>query len=313
MRVGLNASIERQANAFVELAQDNLFGREVKLSLMGLIGNLEKRAEFKVYSVRLFKTLLTYRFSLYYNDRLDRYFEDNTERDDYLTIRRGVQFVLGQQIARLGSITGEIRWDNVHVFSDNPDFPYSDKYRIRAITVRSVVDRRDKLPFPDRGIYNRWYWENGIKSILGGNTSFTKFYISLEGYYPVYSSLVYRISASGGVGDNTVPFSEFFSLGGMDDFPGLYQRELLGRQVFSWNNELRYRISWDMPLELFIGMSFNLGSTWENTEDPISFSDLITSWGSYVALNSLIGPMKLAYGHIPDVRDLIYFSIGYEF
>ena len=198
-------------------------------------------------------------------------------------------------------------------FSDNPDFPYGDKYRIRTITVRSVVDRRDKLPFPDRGIYNRWYWENGIKSILGGNTSFTKFYISLEGYYPVFSSLVYRISASGGVGDNTVPFSEFFSLGGMDEFPGLYQRELLGRQVFSWNNELRYRVSWNMPLELFIGMSFNLGSTWENTEDPISFSDLLTSWGSYVAINSLIGPIKLAYGHIPDVRDLIYFSIGYEF
>ena len=109
------------------------------------------------------------------------------------------------------------------------------------------------------------------------------------------------------------PFSEFFSVGGMDEFPGLYQRELLGRQVFSWNNELRYRISWNMPLELFIGMSFNLGSTWENTEDPISFSDLLTSWGSYVALNTLIGPIKLAYGHIPDVRDLIYFSIGYEF
>ena len=312
-RLGLNASLERGAKAFLEIAEDNLFGREIKLSLLGLIGNLERRAEFKIYSVRLFSTFLTYRFSLYYHDRWDRYFDDFTQLDDYVTIRRGLNFELGQQIARLGSITGEFRWDNVSVFPEGTNFPYGDNYRIRSVAIRSVVDKRDKLPFPERGIYNRWFWETGNKSILGGSTSFTRFYIALEGYYPFLHSIVYRIKGRGGSGDLTVPFSEFYALGGIDDFPGLYEREHLGRQILSLKNELRYKFSWDLPVEMYLGGSFNVGSTWESAEDPIKPSDFITSWGAYLALNSIAGPIKLAYGHLSRVRDLIYFSIGYEF
>ncbi|UCF65698.1 MAG: patatin-like phospholipase family protein [bacterium] len=312
-RLGINASLERSAKAFLEIAEDNLFGREIKLSLLGLIGNLERRAEFKIYSVRLFRTLLTYRFSLYYHDRWDRYYDDFTQMDDYVTIRRGLNFVMGQQIARLGSITGEFRWDNVSVFPEGMSFPYGDNYRIRSLAIRSVVDKRDKLPFPERGIYNRWFWETGNKSILGGSTSFTRFYIALEGYYPFFHSFVYRIKGRGGSGDVTVPFSEFYSMGGIDDFPGLYERERLGRQILSLTNELRYKFTWDLPVEMYLGGSFNVGSTWESAEDPIKPSDFITSWGVYLALNSIIGPIKLSYGHLSRVRDLIYFSIGYEF
>ena len=313
MRLGLNASLERGSKAFLEIAEDNLFGREIKVSLLGLVGNLERKAEFKIFSVRLFNTLLTYRLSLYYHDRWDKYFEDYIQLDDYVMIRRGMQFVLGQQIARLGSISGGFRWDNVSVFPEKSYFPFGDNYKIRSITVRSVVDKRDKLPFPDRGIFNRWFWETGNKSILGGSTSFTRFYIALEGYYPLIRSLVYRIKARGGSGDLTVPFSEFFSLGGINDFPGLYERERLGRQVLSLNNELRYRFRWDFPVELFMGGSFNIGSTWETSEDPISVSDFMTSWETYLALNSIFGPIKLSYSYLTDVRHLIYFSIGYAF
>ena len=313
MRLGLNASLERGASAFLEFAEDNVLGREIKVSLLGLIGNLERKAEFKIFSVRLLNTLLTYRFSLYYQDRWDKYFEDYTQLDDYVTIRRGVQFELGQQIARLGSISGGFRWDNVSVFPEKSFFPYGDNYKIRSITVRSVVDKRDKLPFPDRGIFNRWFWETGNKSILGGTASFSRFYIALEGYYPLINSLVYRIKARGGSGDVTVPFSEFFSLGGIDDFPGLYERERLGRQILALNNELRYRFRWDLPVALFIGGSFNVGSTWEKSEDPITASDFITSWGAYLALNSIFGPIKLSYSYLTDVRHLVYFSIGYTF
>jgi NTE family protein len=313
MRLGLNASLERGTKAFLEFAEDNLFGREIKISVLGLVGNLERKAEFKIFSVRLFNTLLTYRFSLYYHDRWDKYFEDYVQLDDYVMIRRGMHFVLGQQIARLGSISGEFRWDNVSVFPEKSYFPYGDNYKIRSITVRSVVDKRDKLPFPDRGIFNRWFWETGNKSILGGSTSFTRFYIALEGYYPLSRSLVYRIKGRGGSGDLTVPFSEFFSLGGIDDFPGLYERERLGRQLLSLNNELRYRFRWDLPVQLFMGGSFNVGSTWESSEDTITASDFITSWETYLAVNSIFGPIKLSYSYLTDVRHLIYFSIGYAF
>jgi NTE family protein len=313
LRVGLNASLERKAKAFMELAEDNLFGREIKASLFGMIGDLEKAAEFKLYSVRLLKTYLTYRFSLYYQERWDRYYQQYSKTDDYLTIRRGLNFVLGQQIARLGSIGAEFRWENISIFAENAVFPYADNYKIRSFTVRSVVDKRDKLPFPNRGIYNRWFWETGNKKILGGSSSFTRFFIGLEGYYPLYQSLIYRIRGMAGSGDLTLPFSEFFVLGGMADFPGLYEREKFGRQMAYCQNELRYAFPWDLPIDMYLGANFNVGAVWESSEDQINKSDFLTSWSAYLAVNSLLGPIQLMYGKLTNIRDIIYFSIGYEF
>lgn len=313
MRLGLNASLERKAKAFVELTEDNLFGQEIKTSFIGMIGDLDKSAEFRLYSVRLLKTYLTYRFSLYYQERWDRYYQQYIHSNDYITIRRGLNFVLGQQIARLGSITAEFRWDNVSIHSEQSFFPYADNYRIRTFTIRSVVDKRDKLPFPDRGIYNRWYWETGNKNIFGGSNSFTRFNISLEGYYPLNRFLNYRIKTTAGGGDLTVPFSEFFTLGGMMDFPGLFEKEKFGRQLVSLQNELRYAFSWNLPIDMYLGVNFNLGAIGESMEEPLQRKDFFTSWGVYLAIKSLIGPVQLMYGNLTSVREIIYFSIGYEF
>ncbi len=313
MRLGLNASLERKAKAFIEVAEDNLLGREIKLSLLGMIGDLDREAEFKFYSVRLLNTLLTYRFSLYYRDRWDKNYRNYNFENEYLSIRRGLTFVLGQQISRLGSISAEFRWDNVSVHSEFPGFTFADHYKIRSIVLRSSVDKRDKLPFPDRGIYNRWFWETGKKGLLGGSTSFIRFYIALEGYYPLVKSFVYHVRASGGSGDLTVPFSEFFTLGGQNDFPGLHERELFGRRILTLNNELRYKFRWQVPVDMYAGITFNIGGVWESPEDPLRRSDFITSWSTFLALNSAFGPIQFSFSRLENIRNIVYFSIGYEF
>ena len=313
MRLGGNVSLERKANGLLEFAEDNLFGREIKLYLTGTIGELERNAEARIYSVRLFNSYLTYRFSSYYHEREDRYYNNFNRLGNYLTIRRGIQFILGQQIERLGSITAELRWDRINVFSNDPVFPYVDNYQIRSLTIRSNVDKRDKLPFPERGIYNRWYWETGNQKLLGSSIGFTRFFIGLEGYYPVIRNVNFRIKATGGSADLTLPFSEFFTLGGMQEFPGLYERERFGRQMLLLTNELRYNFRWPLPIDMYFGGSYNIGSTWESSEDPIKTSDFLTSWSVYIALNSLFGPIRLVYGNLTGHRSLIYFSIGYDF
>ncbi len=313
MRLGLNASLERKANAFLELGEDNLHGREIKFSLLGLIGDLERRTELQLFSVRLFNTLLTYRFSLYYNDCYDRYYQNFIKEGDYFTIRRGLAFVLGQQIARLGSISGEFRWDNVSVHTYEGNFPYADRYKIRSFAIRSVVDKRDKLPFPDKGIYNRWFWETGTKAFLGGSNSFIRFYIALEGYYPLLKTVIYHITMRGGSGDLTVPFSEFFTMGGRFDFPGLYDQERFGRRIAVLNNEFRYKFRWQIPVDMYMGASYNVGATWESTEAPIRRSNFITSWSVSLSLNSIFGPIEFMYSRLTGIRHRLYFSMGYNF
>jgi len=313
MRLGGNASLERKGKVFLELAEDNLFGREMKASLWGAIGDLDRQAEFKIYSVRLFNSLLTYRLLFYYRERWDRYYSDFSLIGNYITIRRGVRLILGQQIERLGLISAEIRWDGISIHSKESQFPHSDEYKIRSLIIRSVVDKRDKLPFPDRGIYNRWFWESGNQRLLQSSTAFTRFYISLEGYYPLTRQLNYHIGASGGIADLTMPFSEFFTMGGMENFPGLYERERFGRQLVHFSNELRYKFRWRLPIDFYLGINFHIGATWRSTEEPVSRSDFLTSVGVSAAVNSLFGPIRVTYGYLNRHRSMLYFSIGYDF
>lgn len=313
MRLGGNASLERKGTAFLEVAEDNLLGRNIKASLWGTIGENERTAEFKFYSVRLFKTLLTYRLRLYYKERWDNFYRDLERTGRYLTIRRGVWFVIGQQIERLGSITGELRWDNINIFSSEPSFSYRGAYRIRSLILRSVVDKRDKLPFPERGIYNRWYWETGNQRLLGSSEAFTRFYISLEGYYSLFSALTYRIQGEGGSADLTLPFSEFFTLGGLFNFPGLHEKERFGRQMIHLGNELRYKFRWHLPIDLYLGIEYHIGAVWRTSEDQIRRKDFLTSVGAYAAVNSLLGPIRFAFANLTGKQQVFYFSVGYRF
>lgn len=313
MRLGGNASLERKGKVFLELAEDNLFGREMKASLWGAIGVLDRQAEFKIYSVRLFNSLLTYRLLFYYRERWDRYYSEFSLIGNYITIRRGVRFILGQQIERLGLISAEIRWDGISIHSKESRFPHSDEYRIRSLIIRSVVDKRDKLPFPDRGIYNRWFWESGNQRLLQSSTAFTRFFISLEGYYPLTQQVNFHIGASGGIADLTMPFSEFFTLGGMENFPGLYERERFGRQMLHFSNELRYKFRWRLPIDFYLSVHFHVGATWSSTEETVRRSDFLTSLGASAAVNSLFGPIRLTYGYLDRHRSMLYFSIGYDF
>ncbi len=313
LRFGAKGSLERKGKVFLEFVEDNLLGREIKVSLGGAISDLEREAELNIFSVRLFNTLLTYRISAYYQERRDRFFQNFESAGDYLTIRRGLHFTIGQQIERLGSITAEFRMDGVNIYSDDPRFTFRDGYRIRSIAIRSVVDKRDKLPFPTKGIYNRWFWESGNQRILESTFGFTRFYIALEGYYPLFKRFNFHVKARGGSADLTLPFSEFFTMGGMDQFPGLYEREKFGRQLLHFGNELRYNFKHHLPIELYLGVNFNVGATWETSEDNIRKSDFLTGWGAYLAVNSIFGPIKLAYGNLVNHRELIYFSVGYDF
>ncbi|GAB4333505.1 MAG: hypothetical protein Kow0037_11720 [Calditrichia bacterium] len=311
MRLGGHVSLERKATGVIEFAQENMFGRELKMNLWAGIGELNRDAELHFYTVRLLNTLLTYRLAMYYNERQERLYKRFERLGDYESIRKGVRLVVGQQIERLGSITAEIRWDKVNIYSDVGEFGYRDAYNIRSIAFRSVVDKRDQLPFPNSGIYNQWMWETGNKRLLGSRQAFTRFYLSLEGYYPLPLNLNYHIRGKGGSADLTLPFSEFFTMGGEQDFPGLFEKELFGRQMLLLQNELRYQLPWSVPFDLFVGVNYQVGTVWKTSEDEINHKDFLTSWGAYIAVNSLLGPIRLSMGRLTNARTVVYFSVGY--
>lgn len=312
-RLGAHYSLERKTEAFMELLSDNFLGTAAKASLFGQVGDFSRRAEALFYAVRLFKTYLTSRASLYYNERQDRYYDDFEWKGYYRIIRRGVRFSLGHQIQRLGLISAELRVENVNSDSPVPGFPYQDDFQLRAFSIRSVVDKRDKLPFPEKGSYNRWYWETGNQQLLESSASFTKIFLGLESYYPLGNRFNSHPYIYMGSADLTLPFPEYFSFGGQSNFPGLYEKEKLGRQFVQGGMDLRYRLSWNLPLEAYLILNYSIGAAWERADARIEGSDFLHSLSATIAINSLLGPIKFTYANVIGKRDIVQFSFGYDF
>ena len=313
MRLGGHVSLERKAEAQLEFLHDSFLGTGVKFNIVGTIGDYLRKASTSLYTTRLFNTYLTSRLSFYYNERRDFYYEDLERMGNYLTIRRGAKFMIGQQIGRLGIISLQLRSENIDIFDDNDRFPFSDHYRLRSFTVRSEVDKRDRLPFPQRGIYNRWFWETGNQQVLGGNIAFVRIFLGLEGYYQFLRYFNYHPYIYTGSSDITLPFSEFFTFGGQNNFPGLHEREVFGRQFVMTGLELRYQIKWDLPIEAYFISGYSTGAAWGRPDEKIETEDFLHSLILSFALNSIIGPIKTTYSHIINQRDILYFSIGFEF
>lgn len=313
MRIGGHASLERSVDGFLEFSEDNLLGSGIKLNLFGAIGEFEKHANVSLSTTRLLNTYFTFRLSMNYDEERYRYFINFKQFDNYQTINRGAKFIFGHQFGRLGQISAELRLEDIEVTSRDLYFPYEGKYRIRSFTIRSVVDKRDRLPFPESGIYNRWFWESGNRSILGGSVSFTRVYIGLEGYYSFLKYFNFHPFAFGGSGDLTVPFSEFYFFGGQQSFPGLYEHEALGRQMLQGGADLRWKFSWNLPIEAFLIGRYTIGAAWTRSDAKIETSDFLHSFSVSAAVNTLFGPVQLTYGSIVNGRSLFYFSIGYDF
>ncbi len=311
-RLGAHYSLERKTEGFLELLEDNFLGTGSKVSVFGSIGDFVRRVEALFYTVRLYKTFLTARLRFYYDERRDRYFENFVKLEKYRTIRRGAKFSIGQQIQRLGLISAELRLEDVDLQSPNPGLS-NQRSQLRTFAIHSVVDKRDRLPFPNSGVYNRWFWEAGSQQILGSNVSYTKIFLGLEGYYPATQKFNLHPYVYGGTADLTLPFSEFFFLGGQKKFPGLYQKEIFGRQYIHGGIDLRYRLDWSLPIEAFIIANYSTGAAWETAEDRIGSKDFLHSVSASIAINSLLGPVQLTYSKLFEKRDLLYFSLGFDF
>ena len=312
LRLGAHYSTERLTEGFMEFLVDNFLGSHTKMSLLGSVGEFRKNTELRFYTVRLFRTYLTASVSAYYNERSDRFYRNFQRLEGYQIIRRGMRFSLGQQIQRLGLISFELRSEEIDLGAPNDKFSRTN-FRLRSISVNSVVDKRDKLPFPEKGIYNRWSWEAGSRALLGGSEPFTKISLALEGYYPLHRLWNYHPFFEAGTADLTLPFTEYFFVGGQNRFPGLHERELFGRQFIHAGLDLRYRVNWKYPIEAYLIGSYNFGAFWERPDEPLSSGLFVNSISFSAAINSLIGPIRLTYSRIYERDNMLQFTLGFDF
>ncbi len=118
---------------------------------------------------------------------------------------------------------------------------------------------------------------------------------------------IYNATISG-----TAPIQSLFTLGGFGRLSGFTAREISGQHVALAVLAYYRRLNESSVLPIYAGMTLETGNAWDDRSD-ISFSDSITAGSLFLAVNTVIGPVYLAYGYAEGGTDAVYFFLGRPF
>ena len=176
-----------------------------------------------------------------------------------------------------------------------------------------TVDTLDKLTFPREGLFAQIQYVDHVTT-LGG--AFTRNNVMANVQKP-FTWDRFTIVAGARLGTTAGGFNDFigdFQTGGFLNLSGLERNSLLGRQLLFGRAVGFYRLTDKSPildLPIFVGGSLEAGNVWTNTSD-ISLGNLRTAVSAFVAAETPIGPIWLAYGRSGS-NGSIYLIIGRVF
>jgi outer membrane protein assembly factor BamA len=290
----------------LELLDDNVFGIGTEFLIHSQYGNDRQCYFTDLRAHRIFSTYLTAQIRLYHS-RWDRaiYGSANTSLGVRQEKRYGGLISIGQQIARLGTVTGSLVIEEVRL-TDSRD-GQEERLGLRSLHLQSLVETFNRMPFPETG--KKHFFELQVTGkALGGDIEFTKFFSSLEAYFPLGHVLNFHPKVSIGVSRTGLPPSEKFYAGGNRSFYGFRDDQLSGDKILLANQELRAKL----PLWLYIFARYDVGDVYVSA-DQIKLKNLRHAWGLALAVATPLGPIEFGYGVVDRDTDRFYFNAGLEF
>jgi NTE family protein len=179
---------------------------------------------------------------------------------------------------------------------------------------RLRLDQLNDFYFPTKG-----YFVNaeflGSRTGLGADNSFNRGQLIALGAETFGRwTGVLRLTYGDGFG-SPLPFYELFPLGGFLNLSGRPPGQLLGQTQAFGSLQFRYRLN-ETPgaliKGLYVGGSIEGGNVWA-TRDLASFSDMRLAGSVYVAADTLIGPLYLAYGNSGSKNQAVYLFLNRTF
>lgn len=332
VRFGLRADNERSLQALVDIRDENFQGSAMDLGVTvdGGERNLNAVLEFKAR--RLFDSYLTFGLGGFYRILDSHLYADAPHNEpnswtrdrvgEYRDLRYGASLTFGGQLERLGNATIEMVLQNVRIRSLDRAEALDESYRVAMIRLGTIVDTRDRYPFPADGVGLTLSYEFAFAA-FGSDIAYNALKVMYESYatWGTRHTLHPRITM--GFADKTMPFSQQFRLGGRDSFYGLREDDQRGRQLLLLNFEYRYFLPFRILFDAYLRARYDLG-TISAVPEEIKFSTLKHGLGLELALDTPLGQASFGVGKsFFFIRDLpqnpvqegpflFYFTIGYQ-
>jgi outer membrane protein assembly factor BamA len=309
LRLGWHWHEEYESEGFLQFLDDNVAGIGMEYLIHGQYGEDRQHYFMSLGAHRLFFTYLTAQIEAGYT-RIDRRTYNDVDEWDGERKEENwyARFGMGQQVARLGTVSGAILFEEL-TFTDRAT-EAKEEIGLRSLVFRSELESFDKVPFPRTG--NMYLIELKITgAAFGGESDFTRVFTSLEIYLPLIWRFNYHPKISLGASRTGLPESEKFYVGGSKSLAGYRVNQLSGDKVFLLNQEFRF----DLPLNLYFTARWDVGDIYAHT-DQIKLENMRSGLGAGMAWNSPIGPFEVAYGRVDHqgrVNDHVYVNVGFIF
>ncbi|HEX2897315.1 MAG TPA: BamA/TamA family outer membrane protein, partial [candidate division Zixibacteria bacterium] len=306
LRLGWHWDDDYKSEQFLELLDDNIRGMGLEYLIHAQYAEDRQKYFGQLKMDRIWFSYLTAKINIYYQI-LDRFIYDGEGKEIDLRKERrtGFEFSLGQQVKRFGTVRGAFISERVKSRYDRTTV--GEEFSQRILHLESIIETFDRLSFPNTGKK----FQSEIRfagEYLGGDFEYTRFFSSLEGYFPIGKYINFHPKASLGLSGSVLPVSEQFYIGGAKSFSGYRANEYGGDKVILLNNELRFRL----PLNLYLIGRYDVGQVYVHTED-IKLENVRNGWGAFAAFKSPIGPLEIGYGAADSDNDRFYVNIGLSF
>ncbi len=311
--VSFRSDSERKSRTYLELAEENLLGLGAQLSLQTEIGERDRFVQSRFSMERIFKTYLTLNVQSYWIWKRNFQYQQDIRLPvgEYTQSQFGATMSIGQLMRKLGVVSVELHLDRFDIRRvSGTGYPVRS-YLLNRLVFRSIVDTRDKIPFPTRGRYIHFYYDFASKQ-LKSDYSFNRMFISGETYLTLLRRHTFRGRFMLGTADLTTPFPLFFRIGGSDYFFGLRDQEWSGRSFWIFNLGYRYSLPAKSFLKIHFGVRSDMGGFWLNPEDT-NYHQIRRALGGYLALETPLGAFEVAYGRMDTGQERFYVTLGYKF
>ncbi|HDZ11635.1 MAG TPA: hypothetical protein ENH53_05410, partial [Bacteroidetes bacterium] len=232
---------DRHLKLLFELADPNFLGLGSKVALSQIVGKRDFVTEFAFQNDRIFKTYLTSNMKIHYSKIKHYVFTRGNIAGEYQERRTGIYYAFGRQVKRLGTTSFAFHLDEISLRPiSGAGYPVI-KTREASLRLQTIVDERNKMPFPTKGKYYNFYYEI-FGQIFGNDIAFSKLYSSTEDYYTFFRRFTVHPKLAWGTADMLTPFQEMFRLGGEDSFYGFREDEILARRFLITSLEIRYML-----------------------------------------------------------------------
>ena len=224
-------------------------------------------------------------------------------------MRYGIELAGGRELGTWGEIrAGVIREaGKIKIQVGNPDVP-DRNFNTGEAYLQFFVDELDNVKFPHSGGSLRIRLSAGLKELDSDNEYEQG---TIEGFYARsfgrYTGLLSGYFATTRAGN--APIQRLFSLGGLTQLSGIEQNELKGQHAAVLSATF-YRRIWNFNLvPLYAGLSLEYGNVFQEKGD-IAFKNGIAACSVFLGLDTIIGPIHIAYGRTESGRDNFYLSLG---